>query len=454
MRENVSRNRLLGNRIEEFAENLNDPENSKTRREVLLVSTMNAASLAIATGLVGKFAFDKSKESEIPYSSSLSGEIYPQNNEKIVETENPDWWKKVEYITPKKLVGSNVDNPLEGSYIRPDPTLGTVDLTHLPKIIGPIAFHQNEKRMIKAKGKLLEHNPHAKEEIAFLESLGDSYAEKFEKKEIRKMNLREFRALIEKESRTVSSELQKSMPLIVKTYLSKHLDGTGWAQGTAEREKYESAMAQCLVSLAARITPEIMQAYITTELMPSPERGTAMLEFLTEHAGVEFIEIIPALGDNQLSFGPFQLTPDAVADVVHLQKIMHADLIPTSLEKFSKIEDHLRTGFLFAFHNLLALVQEACREGRYEEVITIVEASNFVKADKHGSVFMEFISAAHHRPGVAQKVMGRWLGENKSVPQLDRAKTLTSYFAPNQVEQEVRTYAEKARHCLENIQRV
>ena len=452
MRENVNRKGILHNRIEKFAEGFDDPEDL-SRRDVLLISTMNAASLVIATGLVGKFAFSKSKEREKPYASQLSGEIHPQENEKVEAAVNPEWWKEVEYVTPKDLVGQNVTNHLESSYIAPDPSMGEVDLTHLPKILPPIAFHKNQKKMLEAKESLVKNNPDASREIAYFESLGDSYAEKFEKKEIRKMNLREFRSLIEKETGAVSSELQKGMPHIVKTYLAKHLDGTGWVQGTPEREKYEGAMAQCLLALATRITPEIMQAYITTELMPSPERGTAMLEFLTEHAGVEFIEAIPALGDNQFSFGPFQLTPDALADAVTLQKILHTQLVPDSLEKFSSIEDHLRAGFLFAFHNLLSLVQDVCKEGRYEDVITILETSNFARADKYGSVFMEFISAAHHRPGVAKKAMGRWLGKNKSVPQKDRIKTLTPYFAANDGEQEVRVYAEKARHCLENLQR-
>ena len=192
--------------------------------------------------------------------------------------------------------------------------------------------------------------------------------------------------------------------------------------------------------------------------MPAPERSKAMLEFLTEHAGLEFIERIPALGDSELSYGPFQLTPYAVGEtgsVTTMLKVMHSNtLVPDSLEKFTSIEDHIRAGFLFAFHNILELVQEVCKEGRYEELVTLLDVAGSEKTGTDSSVFLEFISAAHHRPESAVKAMDKWLAQNRPLPQEKRNKSLESSFKKGEEDQEDRRYAEKARECLKNIRQV
>jgi hypothetical protein len=457
---------VIGNRIEERKQIPEEPEGDLTRRQMLWATGLNAASAVAATSIVGKIAFDESKKTSAPESKKVEEiHIESPHSEHRAEHQDPEWWKKVWYVTPKELIGKNVDNNLEWSYIQPEseytePTPvqkePLVKPTSLPKILPPIAFHKNLERMIEVKKGLTKHVPEAKEDAAFFDSLGESYADLFQKKEIRKMDLEGLRGLIEKESNTVLAELQKEQPRIVDVYLSKHLDGTGWEQGTPGREKYNEAMARCLQSLAEHITPEIMLAYITTELMPAPDRGIAMLEFLTKHAGVEFVERIPAISDSELSFGPFQLTPYVVGDkgsVTELLKVMHSDLLPNSLEEFSSIEDHMRAGLLFAFQNILALVQDACREGRYDEVITILEGANSGRTAENSSVFFEFISAAHHRPESAREAMNNWLSKNKSLPPAKRSKTLTTSFNNDKGDHQDRDYAAKAQQCLETIRR-
>ncbi len=450
----------LQHRVTDLKSGGEKPTDDLSRRQMLLVSGMNAASLVAATSLVGKLAFDESESPAMPrnFSPVHNGEIHPLGTESKSETSNLEWWKDVWYVTPKGMVGKNVDNHLEWSYIEPDTEQRAklVNPKHLPKILPPIAFHKNLEKMLEVKKGLVKHRPEATQDATFYSSQEASYAELFQNKEIRKMDLKGFSALIEKESHAVLSELRDKQPEIVNAYLSKHLDGTGWKQGTPEREKYEAAVARCLQSLAERITPDMMLAYITTELMPAPERAKAMLEFLTQHAGLEFVERIPALGDSELSFGPFQLTPYAVGEhgsVTNLLKVMHSDLVPNSLEKFSAIEDHLRAGFLFAFHNVLTLVQEICKDGRYDELLTILEGTNSGHVSSNSSVFLEFISAAHHRPESARKAMHTWLAANKSLPQIQRSKTLEGSFTKGQSDQEDRRYAEKARHCFENIRK-
>jgi hypothetical protein len=450
---------ILGKQVDDLRQIPDKHERDVSRRDMLVATGLNAGSLLAASALVGKLAIDEShKKTEPMQESKGTGEIYTQDAKEDDGVPNPEWWKKVWYVTPKALAGKNVDNHLEWSYIAPEPAAANlVNPESLPKILPPIPFHQNLNKMLEVKKDLTRHTPDAAREAAFYDSLEASYTELFESKAIRKMSLKEFRSLIATESTTVLAELREKQSDIVATYLSKYLDGTSWKQGSAERKRYEGALAQCLQSLAERITPNIMLAYITTELMPAPERGTAMLGFLLEHAGVEFIERIPALGDSELSYGPFQLTPYAVGargSVTNLEKVMHSKLVPDSLDKFTSIEDHVRAGFLFAFHNILTLVQDVCSEGRYDELVTILEGAGTGKMTGNSSVFPEFISAAHHRPASALNAMHVWLAANKKVPQAKRSKSLVSSFAHSEIDQDDKKYAEKARRCLEDVQKV
>jgi hypothetical protein len=449
---------ILGKQIDDLKQIPENPEGDLSRRQMLFATAMNAASFVAASSIVGKVAFDASRTVHAPVSEG-TGEIYTQQETtKDIEESDPEWWRSVWYRTPKELVGKNVDNHLEWSYIAPEQTpVQLVNPESLPRILPPIPFHQNLAKMLEAKKALTKHQPDATRESALYSSMEKSYSDLFESKKIRKMDLKEFRGLIEKESHEVLAELQRKQPEIISTYLEKHLDGTGWKQGTPERKRYENALARCLQSLAERITPDIMLAYITTELMPAPDRGTAMLEFLLEHAGVEFIERIPALGDSELSYGPFQLTPYAVGEsgsVTNLQKVMHSNLVPASLDKFTSIEDHLHAGFLFAFHNILALVQDVCSEGRYDELITLLEGADASRIAGNSSIFLEFISAAHHRPESALIAMNKWLSTNKKIPKEERSKTLASSFSHHAIDQEDWKYAEKARRCLEDVRKV
>ena len=263
------KSRLLEHRINDFREGSSkDHPNDLTRRQAALITGINAASLVVATGAVAEFAYNKSAshEGHQPDAPKAHGEIHAQETGKTSETPDPEWWKKVWYVTPESLVGKNVDNNLEWSYIQPDTesSIKLVDPKSLPKILPPIPFHKNLEEMLEAKKGLTKHQPHAGQEAKFYDSLDESYANLFQKKEIRKMDLNGFRALINKESQTVRAELQQKQPQIISTYISKHLDGLGWKTGTPAREKFEGALGRYLDSLAKSITPDLMLAYITT----------------------------------------------------------------------------------------------------------------------------------------------------------------------------------------------
>ncbi|MEK7100091.1 MAG: hypothetical protein AAB883_03075, partial [Patescibacteria group bacterium] len=218
-----------------------------------------------------------------------------------------------------------------------------------------------------------------------------------------------------------------------------------------------------LAYLAKNITAPILLSYITTEIMPSTEKGAALLEFITKNAGVEYLEKIPALGDKLLSYGPFQLTKFVVAEgeehkdkeghitysgqgsVTELLRIAgRSDMLPQNLSEFSSIEEHIRAGHLFALSNALQLMRDIAKTGEYERITSIGESA-YSGRDSTNTVFIEQLSAANHRPVVARKAMSSWIDTNRTLPEDGREKTLDAHFPANETGQQVRLYAERAR---------
>ncbi len=449
----------LHHRVTELQDGPDAPPKEISRRQALITGA-NAVGFVAAAGYAGTWAHEKAEGGEQASPSkpeTSNNEIRTMQIEDGENAQNPDWWKGVWYKTPEALVGKNVDNFLELSYIGSDPdqSIQLVNPKSLPKILPPIAFHKNVFRLIEMKKRILEKTPNSEADLAFFDSLGASYEKLFLSEKIRKMDLKEFRSIIEKESRTVISELKAKRAEIVSAHISMHLDTTGWARGTKERKRYEVVMAHALEIIAENINPDLILAYILTELMPSVEKGLPLFEFVVEHAGVDFLERIPAEGDSQKSFGPFQLTPYVIGrekgSVTHMLSSIHSNLLPESLAEFSSIEEHIRAGVLFAFVNLVKMTQEICKGGHYEELQTFLESSFPVN---NSSVFLEFIASAHHRPGSAYAAMSTWLANNKSLPREQREPTLTNSFPDTEIDQGVRVYADRSRAFLRKVQAV
>jgi hypothetical protein len=466
----MSERNWLGKHSVERRADLPEDRTDMTRRQALITTGMNAASLTLASGIVGRVALDQGKA----HAEKKGSQKHKHSETAEVHT-NPEWWKEKWYETPPELVGENVNNKFEWGYIAPDPTLNietvpvvvqsngreftrleehpVADPTALPARLPPIPFHKNLSKLFEVKEKTVHSQGNAAEQIETYDRLNQSYTELFELQQVRSMDLHGLQTLIQHETHTVASMLREKQDRIAEIYLAPYFPQQ-IRDNPKERARHIQSYGRYLRFLTEQITPDMMLAYMATELMPAPDRGIAMLEFIAQNGGVEFLERIPST-DPMLSFGPFQLTPYVIGkkgSVTHLLETIHEQkVVPDSLEEFSSIEEHIRAGFLFAFQNLIILVQNAIKHNQYAELQLILEGAAPGKGSEGSSVFLEYLSAAHHRPESAVIAMQKWMGVNKHVSQAKRTKTLHDSFSPAAEDQEVRAYAEKARRSYADL---
>ena len=434
-----------------------DEENGRqpgepNRRE-LLRAGMDFTSLALATSLVGKYAYDKGAPSrEKPYLSLVTseGEAVPQ-----IPEENQGWQERTVNV-PHGLVGKRVP-AMEWSYYAPTPLAGETPVSShsLQDMLPPVAFHNNLAELFTRKSELIKGAPDEEEQLRLYHRLSREYTTLFEQDATRRMDLVEFRSLIEKEVNAMLEALEPSYGAIAHTYLGEYVKEA--TSSEAEAQNYERSLARVLEYMTKHITPDVMLAYIATELFPVPSRAMDALELLTENAGLEFIERIPALGDRLESTGIFQLTKMVCGpggSVNNLVGVMQQrDLVPAELKDFTSLEDHLHAGFLFAVHNIVAMVQSLVKEGRYGELPTLLESVSTGSHGGNSTLFLEYLAGAHHRPTVAREVLGDWLADNTNKRPSARTRSLSSYCGSTRAEQQVGTYMEKSRQSFLHLKR-
>ncbi|MDP2157271.1 MAG: hypothetical protein Q8K68_06145, partial [Nitrospirota bacterium] len=421
-----------------------------SRRTFLATALMNTTSAVLATGLVAERAHHISTRNRVGNVVPLFDRRGEQHsNGERTETSETQEPEEEPHLVPDELVGM-MPSGLERDYLGP-----VASRERLPRELPPIAFNENLDAMLSEKKEINQMGNKGRSHGEVFERLADSYARLWNQGEIRKTNLAGLESLITDESYKLLQELDGSYDAIVRTYFRPYFEQNN-IQGEYLR-KFEVSAASMLAYLVRHITPDVQLAYIATEIMPSPERGAALLSFLLENAGLEFIERIPALGDQLLSYGPFQLTPFVIgedASVTQLLKVIRKEhLVPDDLASFSSIEEHLRAGFLFATHNLIALMQDAIKGGRYAELVTLCESASAGSSGGRSTVFLEYLSAAHHRPVVAREVMQTWIAQNMNKPPASRTKTLSGSFGTSAADTQVKTYADKAQQHFMHIKR-
>ncbi len=416
-----------------------------SRRELPL---MGGAFILGTTGVIALAA------SQSSHAEAGSAQPHTETVEEKLEQPpvNPEWWRDRVYRTPAELVNQKVGG-LEVSYLRPDGM--SIDDVPLPPVLPAINFSGNLNRMLVAKGGIIESAQPRDREVQqeVYKRLSDEYEALWERDAIRRMDLKGLYSLIEQECISGQQLIADNSERIVDIYFGKYLEEV--FPNEQARANMNEWFAKYIATIAGCVTPTMMLSYLATELMPVPERSAAVLEFLTQNAGVEYLERIPALGDSLLSYGPFQLTkfviddanPEARGSVTQLLHVIQSnDFLPSKLSEFTSFEQHARGGYLFAVHNLIALAQETAKKNDYDGLLALGAAANMGTAGGQSTVFLEQLSAAHHRPEVARDAMTHWLTLNKHITD-PRARdlTLANHFPQTTDGTEVATYAQKAR---------
>jgi hypothetical protein len=178
-----------------------------------------------------------------------------------------------------------------------------------------------------------------------------------------------------------------------------------------------------------QIDADLLVAYSMTELMPS-ENGTVnakIMDFLLQNAGRDYIERLPALGDREFSFGPYQFTgaamyagispgPTAVFEkrgAAVIDQLFQKPVLPPNVASLSG-DQHYQAAYLFAIYNLLLLVKDigeerSSRLGKHIESIS--------------SSIGDYVSAAHNSPREARSEFVRYVRETIGEKTLMRGNT-------------------------------
>lgn len=164
-----------------------------------------------------------------------------------------------------------------------------------------------------------------------------------------------------------------------------------------------------LKMLDQKVTATSLLAYSVTELMPTEGSdapiGIEIYEFLLRNAGSAFVDRIPALGDNFISFGPYQFTSHALkeaGDVAEGASYMHRHLskdknnrqIPATVTQL-RGNGHHKAAYLFGLYNL-ALGVRGLSDAQAK---SLAMDSKWV-TDRD---VVAFISAAHNLPSVSYR---------------------------------------------------
>lgn len=157
-------------------------------------------------------------------------------------------------------------------------------------------------------------------------------------------------------------------------------------------------------------------AYGLTELMPAADGrfNIQYIDILLRHAGSEYVENLPALGDGMFSLGLYQITSLALFNDGKSRR--GASVINEAVNKDAKIPDsvtmlrggqHHRAAFYFAIYNLAALIR------RLDSKETATLRANH---QNYKEEMIQYIAIAHHQPRHAIKGTKKWIANGMRGP--------------------------------------
>lgn len=200
---------------------------------------------------------------------------------------------------------------------------------------------------------------------------------------------------------------------LTKAAMKEVNDNIEW-NTVGEVKELNPRRQKLLEDISRSLTEKDLISYALTELMPKDDgkgRNPAVLDFLLTYAGMEYVHLIPALGDSLTSFGPYQWTSYAIYDAE--EKRRGASIINLALPKEKRIpgsviylreNDQHKAAYLFAIGNLADIIKRL-----NETQLSVLE--NCWQNKK--SDIVQYIATAHHCPGDALNIAKKWL-DNKA----------------------------------------
>lgn len=139
----------------------------------------------------------------------------------------------------------------------------------------------------------------------------------------------------------------------------------------------------------------------------NPEINLIVLEYLISNFGINFISCIPAVYDEELSFGPFQLTDRVVGEntsdanypITKINECLKDEdefrkyQLPTNLENFRNRDHYL--GEIFLIYYFLCRYIKKLDKQRISNLITMIQNREEKRKEVYNDLLM-MICACHH----------------------------------------------------------
>lgn len=180
--------------------------------------------------------------------------------------------------------------------------------------------------------------------------------------------------------------------------------------GYCNYKRLREHQCEALQAVAGKLRGKNLIAYGMTELFPGMDGNfnKAALDTILQHGGAEYIQSIPAMYDQYLSFGFYQFTSFAIRHDTTVEGASQVGLfsdkkLPGSVLNL-KGETHHLAAYYFAIHNLATLAKR----------LDTADADRLTKCPMLGVT--QFIATAHHLPAPSVRAAKRWVGHCNTKP--------------------------------------
>jgi len=180
-----------------------------------------------------------------------------------------------------------------------------------------------------------------------------------------------------------------------------------------ENKEYNSNKSQLIKKFLFKfmiILPKFLISLIITEVCylnkDKPIENFKILSVVLRKHGLSFISFVPALYDNELSFGPFQLTPFVVNPsdeektypVTYMNKnfIQEGYKLPDYLQDF-QVRDHYKAGILLSLYYVSNLLKTPAILNNLETLLDKENITWFID-----QIFY-YLAGVHHFPSLTKR---------------------------------------------------
>jgi len=199
------------------------------------------------------------------------------------------------------------------------------------------------------------------------------------------------------------------------------------------RKMYSPERAVFMDLITENLSPNVILGFNIQELLPpmhmlengkirpvNPIFKTYYFDRLLREAGVEFIHYFPSRYDQINSYGPFQITSMAVADIQANNRLTSDFKLYKSMDNLKTIEDHILLATLFAYSNWERLSYLLSSDGNLERFNDYFK--DYAKDEQKTRTLRLFISGMtacmHHDPPATWKMVRNYLKEAETLDKI------------------------------------